>query len=165
MTTPTPDKPDAPGYGFETAKTAPGEVLPWDQVVEWLTASRNYWVCSTRPDGRPHAMPVWGLWFENAVYFSTGRASQKGRNLAANPEVVIHLESGDKAVILEGRVSEVTDRELLDRFAQAYEKKYAFRPNVEDTSDGAYYVLDPRKAFAWREQDFPESAARWRFDT
>jgi hypothetical protein len=108
-------------------------------------------------------MPVWGLWFEDALYFSTGRTSQKGRNIAANPEVVIHLESGDDAVILEGAVSEVTDKEVLIRFADAYERKYDFRPDLDDTSDGAYYVLHPRKAFAWREKDFPESATRWRF--
>jgi hypothetical protein len=164
MRQPRADKPHAPGYGFETATSAPGERLPWEQVVEWLTASRNYWVCSTRPDGRPHAMPVWGLWLEGAVYFSTGRTSQKGRNLAANPAVVIHLESGDDTVILEGVVAEVTDKEVLARFADAYETKYDFRPDVDD-ADGLYYKLHARKALAWRERDFPESATRWRFVT
>jgi hypothetical protein len=109
-------------------------------------------------------MPVWGLWLEGAVYFSTGRTSQKGRNLAADPEVVIHLESGDDTVILEGVAVEVTDKDLLGRFADAYEKKYDFRPDVDDV-DGLYYRLRTRKALAWREQDFPESATRWHFDS
>src|SRR3954470_22957037 len=77
---------------------------PWSDVTNALAASKNYWVSSTRADGRPHAMPVWGLWLDDAVMFSTSRRSMKGRNLARRPDVIVHLESGDDAVILEGRV-------------------------------------------------------------
>ena len=46
------------------------------------------WVCSTRPDGRPHAMPVWALWIDGALWFSTDPSSYKARNLARSPEGV-----------------------------------------------------------------------------
>jgi len=159
---PVPDKPHAPGYGFETAKRKPGELLPWGRVTEWLEAARNYWVVTTRPDGRPHAAPVWGLWLDGAVLFSTGPGSRKGRNLAANPALVVHLESGDNVAILEGTAEEVTDAGLRTRFADAYNAKYNFRPDPDDPN-GLVYALRPTVAFAWRETDFPESASRWRF--
>ena len=99
-------RPDmAPSYGLSSE---PEGMLPWGWAVEQLVASRNYWVCTTRPDGRPHAAPVWGLWADDALYFGTDPASRKGRNLAENPELVVHLESGDDVVILEGRV-DITD--------------------------------------------------------
>jgi hypothetical protein len=44
-------------YGLGDAP-ADGSALAWNRVVEWLTDARNYWVCTTRADGRPHAMPV-----------------------------------------------------------------------------------------------------------
>src|SRR4051794_25481300 len=92
--TPTPHRPGfAPGYGIDGS--SPEGMLPWSEVVARLEAARNYWICTTRPDGRPHASPVWGLWFEDEFVFSTGTDSRKGRNLAENPEVVVHLESGD----------------------------------------------------------------------
>jgi nitroimidazol reductase NimA-like FMN-containing flavoprotein (pyridoxamine 5'-phosphate oxidase superfamily) len=139
-------------------------MLPWETVREQLTTSRNYWIISTRPDGKPHAAPVWGLWLDEAFYFSTDPKSRKGKNIVASPEIVMHLESGDDVVILEGRLEEVTDTDELNRFADAYEAKYEFRPDVTDPQWGIYYKLKARLAFAWREKDFPTSATRWVFE-
>ncbi len=108
-------------------------------------------------------MPVWGLWLEEAFYFSTDTASRKGRNLAANSYAAVHLESGDDVVILEGRVEEVADEALLNRFADAYDVKYDIRPDVSSAA-ARVYRLPPKVAFAWREKDFPTSATRWSFD-
>ena len=160
---PKPARPAiTPGYGISKA---PKGLLPWAGVEPKLAAARNYWVASTRPDGRPHAMPVWGIWHNGAFYFSTDPASRKGRNLAANPETVVHLESGDDVVFLEGRVETVRDPAELASFADAYQAKYQFRPDVADNSGKyAYYRLALKTAYAWHEKDFPTSATRWRFD-
>ena len=95
----------APGYGI-TAE--PEGLLPWTWADERLAGARAYWVASTRPDGGPHAAPVWGLWLGDGVYFSTSRGSRKGLNLARDPRCVVHLESGDEVVIVEGRVEEIS---------------------------------------------------------
>ena len=47
-------------YGMGKAKNG---TMKWANVCRQLEASRNYWICTTRADGRPHAMPVWGFWF------------------------------------------------------------------------------------------------------
>ncbi len=150
-----------PGYGIETAITE--EMVSWEAVVAKIETSRNYWISTASTQGKPHAAPVWGLWFEGEFYFSTDPTSRKGRNIVANPEVVVHLESGDDVVILEGTLEPVPDRAMLTgRFADAYEAKYHFR--VDFANPGfAVYRLRPRVAFAWGEQDFPKSATRWRF--
>ena len=150
------ERPFMPG-GYGIASGAEGQVA-WDWVVEQCMASRNYWVCTTRADGRPHAMPVWGLWLEGRVVFSTDPSSLKARNFLARPDVVIHLESGDEVVVVEGRV-EAMAAELLPAFLDAYEEKYDYRPNAEQT-EGVYQVR-PARVLAWREQDFPSSATRF----
>lgn len=158
-----PDRPYAPGYGI--AEKAEG-MLSWEWVSAQMAQSRSYWVCSTRPDGRPHAIPVWGVWLDEVLYFSTARSSRKGRNLAASPEVVIHLESGDDCVIFEGVVEDVSgmDAALDQRYNDAYEAKYNFRPGSEPAdSPNVIYALRPRAVLAWQEQDFPNTATRWRF--
>lgn len=137
-------------------------LLSWDYVRSRMATSRNYWIATTRPDGRPHVMPVWGLWLDEAFLFSTDPSSRKGRNLAANPHLAVHLESGDEVVILEGTAEEVQDRALLARFADALEAKYQFRPDMDDPATGVYR-LRLRAAFAWREADYLQSATRWRF--
>lgn len=149
------DRPRMPAaYGIAAE---PDGQLEWSDVLNQLTAARNYWVCTTRPDGRPHAMPVWGLWLAEGVVFSTDPTSRKGRNLAARPAAVIHLESGDDVVVLEGEVQSYDGN--MTAFAEAYEAKYAFRPEPGPTQ--GVYALRPRRVLAWREADFPRSATRW----
>lgn len=153
-------RPYMKGYGIATDKKG---MLAWDEATKQIRRSRNYWIITVRPDRRPHAVPVWGIWLDDAVYFGTDRRSRKGRNLAANPALVVHLESGDDAVILEGVAEEVEvgDRVLLDRIDKACVSKYKIGLLLGKTS--VIYRLRPRVAFAWREKDFPRSATRWRF--
>jgi len=143
------------GYGIASGDEG---TLPWSWVEEQCAAARNYWICTTRPDGRPHAIPVWGLWLADAVVFSTDPESLKARNFLARPDVVVHLESGDDVVIVEGRV-QAFDRALLEAFLDAYEVKYDLRPNAEQTE--GIYMVRPQRVLAWREQDFPTSATRF----
>ena len=155
-----------PGMPVSYGLHPPGDgedLLPWRWLTERLEAARNYWLGTTRPDGRPHSMPIWGIWFEGQFYFGTGLGSRKTRNLDANPEVVLHLESGVEAVILEGRVEEVRDLAALGLYADEYHKKYGFRPDPADPGSRTYR-LQPRVAFAWLESDFPRTATRWTFE-
>jgi nitroimidazol reductase NimA-like FMN-containing flavoprotein (pyridoxamine 5'-phosphate oxidase superfamily) len=161
---PTPTAPLIPTtYGVPTDGSG-GERLPWSWTVERLTDARNYWICTTCPDGRPHAAPVWGVWLDGAVWFATARASRKSRNLAANPAVIIHLESGDETVILEGSAEEVHDIAALERFVDAYAPKYGIRPDTADEGN-IVYVLRPVAAQTWEERNYPRTATRWLFST
>jgi PPOX class probable F420-dependent enzyme len=137
-----------------------GERLQWRWVAERLTSARNYWVCTVRADGRPHAAPVWALWLDEAIWFSTSEASQKGRNIARDQRVVVHLESGDETVIVEGEVVRERDRSALERFVEAYEAKYAWRIDPAN-DDYAAYVVRPRVVHAWTEAGFPRNATRF----
>lgn len=151
-------RPHMPGYGILPEDEGAG-LLPWFFVEERMEKARNYWVSSVTPDKHPHVAPVWGLWHAGAFYFSTGAESQKGRNLAANPAAVVHLESGDEPVILEGEVEAVADENLMKALDKAYKKKYGM--NMQ--GPGLIFLLRIQRAFAWREVDFPQSATRWIF--
>ncbi len=155
-------RPHMRNYGIAT--TAKG-LMAWEWVDEQMAKARNYWICSTRPDGRPHAAPVWGVWYEGTLYFSSDRESRKARNLTASPEVVVHLESGDDSVILEGVVEVIDDMELLRRVGKAYALKYPpYDPVGEGMPGAVWYALRPRTALAWLERDFPNTATRWDFE-
>jgi hypothetical protein len=155
---PRASRPRFPGYGIAEEEDG---LIPWSWASERLEASRNYWISSTRPDGRPHAMPVWGVWLDETFYFGTGVRSQKARNLAANPAVVVHLESGDDVVVLEGAVEVVEGEEPAEPVNRAYERKYGWRAEPGDPAP--LYRLLPRRAFAWTEKDYPRSATRFDF--
>jgi general stress protein 26 len=164
---PTPSRPHLPrGYGIERATGAPGERLPWNRVSEWLTAARHYWVCTTRPDGRPHAKPVWGVWLEDRLLFSTHPKTITARNLKAQSALVVHLESGDQVVIVEGKAERLDARPLLERFGEAYEAKYDWPLSRDDLDpgnpDAAFYAVRPRVVLSWgTATEIGETITRW----
>src|SRR5579859_2270073 len=64
--TPEPGLIDAPpGYRFPKESTG---LLPWARTLARLETARYYWLTTTRPDGRPHATPLWGVWVTNALF-------------------------------------------------------------------------------------------------
>jgi len=133
--------------------------VPWSFAEERLMTSHNYWICSTRPDGRPHSIPVWGVWLEGAFYFSTDPVSRKAQNLKSNPAVSVHVDSGDEPVILEGRVEIVDLDKTIDA---AYHKKYKIHL-LEFPEPVFLFRLRPKIVLAWREKDFGTSATKWNF--
>jgi nitroimidazol reductase NimA-like FMN-containing flavoprotein (pyridoxamine 5'-phosphate oxidase superfamily) len=154
--------PDVPAmYGLKPRK----EFLPFSHAEERLAKARNYWICTTRPDGRPHSIPVWGFWIDGSFYFGTGRASRKARNLSHNPAVSIHLDSGDDVVIVEGTAVEVdlTDQSIFKKFDAASRRKYGMPAMV--MPEGVAYRVRPRTVLAWTEKDFIHNATRWTFDS
>lgn len=155
------DRPDvAVGYGLGEAGEY--DMTAWERVVERVAESQNYWVASVRVDGRPHCMPVWGAWVEETLYFGTDKGSVKAHNFAANPAASVHLESGDDVVVLEGAVQVVEDMGVMRKINDVFVAKYGL--DVMDMGDsGMFYGLVVRKAFAWREDDFVNTATRWRF--
>jgi hypothetical protein len=158
---PEPSRPGMPAsYGIGRGGSAPGELLPWARVEEWLAAARNYWICTTRPDGRPHAKPVWGLWMDGLLMFSTDPSSVTARNIAAGSPVQAHLESGDDVAILEGRLERPSDPALLARFADAYDSKYGIRVDVSH-AETPILALRPNTVLSWEEKNYPETATRW----
>src|SRR3954453_1341207 len=91
--TPKASRPQAAGYGFPKSKKG---LLPWTWAEQRLKKSHNYWISTVKPDGSPHSMVIWGLWIDNAFFFSTGAKSRKGRNLAQNPRCVIATEKAEE---------------------------------------------------------------------
>jgi len=148
-------------YGLKARK----KYLPFSHAETRLEKSRNYWICTARPDGRPHSIPVWGFWIDGAVYFGTGRDSRKSLNLAHNPAISIHLDSGDDVVILEGTAVEVdrADKPTLKKLDAASRLKYKM-PMTPVPADSVIYCVRPRVVLAWTEKNFPNNATRWQFE-
>lgn len=149
----------SPGYGVDRSRT--DAMIDWGHVVSRLTSSRNYWLATAGAGGRPHVAPVWGVWYDNTFYFSTDPNSRKGRDISDEPETVVHLESGDDVVILEGRTERLLDRETIAQMSALYAVKYdGIKPEPDNPAHGVYR-LRPHTIFAWVEKDFPGTATRW----
>ncbi|WP_287157063.1 pyridoxamine 5'-phosphate oxidase family protein [Chloroflexus sp.] len=138
-----------PGY-VEQARA----LLPWSHVEQRLTHAINYWLCTVRPDGRPHAVPKWAVWVDGKLYFDGSPATRHARNIATNPHVVIHLESGEDVVIVEGIASAIDTPapEIAPLIAQAYATKYAtmgYAPDPHQWDNGGLFAITPHTVIAW----------------
>ena len=115
-----------PRYGDATA-TAPA----WEDVERLLDGAQLYWIITVRADGRPHAVPLVGVWHDGAFAFCTGPVEQKQRNLDAHPQVAVttgttgagRWNAGLEAVV-EGTATRVTDENALRALAAAWYAKY-----------------------------------------
>ena len=141
-------------------------LLAWEWVSERMHNAHNYWIASTRADGRPHVAPVWGVYLDDVVYFGTSETSLKARNLLHNTFCVVHLESGDETVIFEGKASVIKDRETLGKISNVYGKKYpGYEPPPEFEPGTIVFAIKPVTVFAWQEADFLNTPTRWTFTT
>ena len=155
---PRAGRPHIPDYGI--SKSAKG-LLPWKWAEPRLKKSREYYFVSTLPNGRPHVMPVWGVWVDFAFYFSTGRGTRKARNLARSPYCVICNEDAEQAVIVHGRAKEIKDAKRIRELGAPYARKYP--PFKLDPKMGAVYEVKPSIVFGLIEKKFPTTATRWKF--
>jgi hypothetical protein len=169
-----------------------GEAMatPWAEARERLEhpePGRTYWLATVRPDGRPHIMPILGLWLDSAFYFITGETTRKGKNLAGDPRCAITTSSTTLPaldLILEGEARQVADDARLQRVAEAYGSTMGwplevrdgavFGPNAPTAGPPPYavYELRPTTVFglpgiAGTEQGVGSAGAfsptRWRF--
>jgi nitroimidazol reductase NimA-like FMN-containing flavoprotein (pyridoxamine 5'-phosphate oxidase superfamily) len=155
---PEADRPLAPGYGIVGARDGKG-LLPWTWVAKKMERCRTFWLATTNAtDNRPHVMPIWGVWLDDAFFFSTGRKSRKGQNISSNPACTIANDNGEEAVIVEGLAGEVLDATLLEKIATAYKKKYKMDPRGMGEP---IFAVRPRRVFGFIEKSFPKSATRW----
>jgi PPOX class probable F420-dependent enzyme len=139
--------------------------IPWGWVDRQLHAARSIWVATTRPGGRPHAVPVWYTWDGRTLYFGTGDRAQKARNLGQQPWVVVHLGDGDEVVILEGPVEVVADDAELYRIDSARAEKYVEpRTGARDTilvPGTIMYRLRLIHVMAWEYGDMSSRTDWW----
>ena len=125
-----------------------------------------------RADGRPHVTPLIGVAEGEVVHFCTGLREQKAR-LEHSSRVA--LTTGNNAwaegldVVVEGTAERVTDRDELQRLADAYEAKYGSAWHFE-VGDGAFgagedaaavFRIEPDKVLAFAKQ--PHAQTSYRF--
>ena len=130
---------------------SPSRLVPWDDVDRKLAEAKHYWLATVRAGGRPHVVPVDGLWLDARLHFGGVATTVWQRNLRHDPRVTVHLDDSAAAVIVEGTCAvEVPDREGAEALVDASKAKYGYAPPVEAYLSGVW-TLAPVKVLAWTD--------------
>jgi general stress protein 26 len=146
---------------------------PWADAARVLEQAELYWLSTVRADGRPHVTPLIGVADGGAMHFCTGLREQKARNLEHSARVALTTGNNTWAegldVVVEGTAVRVTDRDELQRLADAYEAKYGSDWHF-DVGDGVFgagelaaavFRIEPDKALAFAKD--PHAHTTFRF--
>jgi nitroimidazol reductase NimA-like FMN-containing flavoprotein (pyridoxamine 5'-phosphate oxidase superfamily) len=161
---PRPEPTSIPqGYG---APRSAKKLLPWSWARERLERALGYWLVTIGRDGRPHAIPTWGAWADDRFYCEGSPETRYARNIERDPRVVVHLESADEVVIIEGTARRVTafdaalERRVLAGYAK-YRDTKGYEADPGNWRTGGFWEVRPSVARGWARLD---QATRWRFD-
>ncbi|MHA2089600.1 MAG: pyridoxamine 5'-phosphate oxidase family protein [Candidatus Kariarchaeaceae archaeon] len=147
-----PQRPSIPEYGISEEQEG---MVTWNQVNQWMDESKNYWISTTKPNGNPHARPLWGIWQDNFFYFGGGSKTQNAKNLQNNSSIIVHTESGENVVIIEGKVELFDDEKLNEKLGKAYEKRYGMFHSPP------FWRVIPEIVFAWSIEDFASTPTKF----
>ena len=151
--------------GIPKAYGNPNVLLTWAAVRRELEEAPQYWVATTRPDGRPHVVPRDGNWLDDAWYYGGSPETVHNRNLENNSEVVMHIGDGLKAIIVEGEARHVRlELGIAERLADANNRKYShygYNTKPDIYVSRGILELKARRVLAWT--NLPENATRFLF--
>ncbi len=139
--------------------------LEWVEVVERFDAAQNWWV-ATSGGGGPHSVPVWGVVVDGALHFYGEPGAVRSRNLAADPRVVVHLESGSSVLVVRGTVVIGPPAGEDAAVSAAYAAKYTdptdldYLPDAAGMAAALLFTVTPTRAIAWELGDADGMAPR-----
>ena len=153
--------------------------IEWSRAVAALGtgslgAETACFLCTAGPDGAPHATGIGLTEHDGGLYFTSGPATGKGRNLAARPACALALRLDGIDLSFEGEAARVTDADTIDAVAAAYNEGGWPARRDGDALTAEYsapsagpppwhvYRFTPRVAFGVATRE-PGGASRWRF--
>jgi hypothetical protein len=102
----------------------------------------------------------------DTLYLYSERRTVKARNLAADPRMVVHLESGEDVVIVRGTAEDLGTPADMPEVVAAMSAKYTgegdqqYLPDADPDFD-VVYAIWPQSAMMWRLADYEASQRRW----
>jgi hypothetical protein len=153
--------------------------LEWSRARDALatpaTPEVTHFLGTCRPDGTPHAAGVGAQWWDGDLYFTTGPAARKARDLAVNPRCTISVRLPGIDLVLDGTASRVTDPRTLEQIAAGY-RASGWPAQVDGDALTAPFSAPSAGPPPWQVYRFtfhtvvgvagaePYGATRWRFE-
>jgi PPOX class probable F420-dependent enzyme len=125
---------------------------------EHLARDLVLWLGTTRPDGRPHVIPIWFAWDGSLISLYSKPHAQKVRNLEHNPSAMVAVgqpEDDMDVDLIEGR-ADLLPQPTAEVIAPGYFDKYrdlmsvtALTPEVYVQTYSRAVQIKPTRFIGW----------------
>jgi nitroimidazol reductase NimA-like FMN-containing flavoprotein (pyridoxamine 5'-phosphate oxidase superfamily) len=100
-----------------------------DQVKVFLAEQKVCRMATVGKSGMPHVIPMWYVILNGDISIETTGTTKKVRNVKSNEKVSLVVDSGEflydyMGVMMQGRMEEVNDKAIFNRFREAYAQRY-----------------------------------------
>lgn len=132
-----------------------------EELDEFLTVERTARVATVSPSGEPHVVPLWFVWFDGAVYFTSLRKSRRQRDVEQGSRVAVCVDAGDdygdlRGAVLYGRLEDATDDPRLEEARLALGRKYWGDFQVPEVKSHTFMRLRPDRVASWDFRKIPK---------
>jgi hypothetical protein len=146
----------------------------WVTARQLIEAAPIFWLSTVTSGEQPHVTPLIAVWHDEALWFCTGLAEQKAKNLAANAACTMTTGSNSYEagldVVVRSVAERVTNDDELRAVAARYLDKYGedWRFDVVNGNfqqgghDAAVFRVAPQVAHGFRRGPIA-SQTRWTF--
>ncbi len=131
------------------------------QIRAFLDAPRHAIAVVLQPDGAPQLSPIWFLYENEQLYFSTLLNSAKYRQLCRDPRIALCIDAGHpdaRAVSISGTAELITDESperkdlewrILRRYHESDEDAHRWESSIEAQGASALVVVSPERIIGW----------------
>ena len=161
-------------------------LVDWQRVETRLSApealagtggpDNRSWLATTNLDGSPHLTGLGPQWVDGLVYFTSGAATRKARNLARDPRCTLGVSTEEFDLAVEGDAAVVDEPDVVAALARGWAgggwpcrvdaSGTALTADYSAPSAGPppwqVYRLTPRRATVVLSAE-PGGATQWRF--
>lgn len=131
------------------------------QIQAFLEAPRHAIAAVLRPDGAPQLSPIWFLYEDERLYFSTLLRSAKFRQLSRDPRIALCIDAGHpdaRAVSISGTAEFMSDESperadlewrILRRYHESDEDARHYESTIATEGPSALVVVTPERIIGW----------------
>ncbi|MHA2252467.1 MAG: pyridoxamine 5'-phosphate oxidase family protein [Candidatus Kariarchaeaceae archaeon] len=137
-------------------------LLNWKFVGDQMMEAKYYWIVTTNKSGVPHSVPIWGLWFENRIFFGGSPKTKWVNNIKTNPLISVHLQSAEQVCIIKGKAIILEDEDIDEDTWNILDKRYEHK--YQQFHGSPYIYLEPTKVLAWNSEKL-DTMTIWDFQS
>jgi PPOX class probable F420-dependent enzyme len=131
------------------------------QIEAFLDESRHAIAAVIGADGVPRLSPIWFLYEDERLYFTTLLTSAKYRALRRDPRISLCIDAGHpdaRAVCIRGRVQLIDDSSdeyddlhwrIVRRYYESDREAERWMESVAEEGPSALVVVSPERIFGW----------------